>query len=214
MYIGRIVCVAQTSDERLCALYRVSSRSFPNRTAVVEKEKVRIVPKPGHENDVAKNPYIAYNCVRVVCDGEVAVVSNGSHTDPIAEKIDSGMGVRDALTLSLMTMDYEKDDYNTPRIAAVADKVDGATWLAIVREDGLEVRRIPLAPGHFAYVATYEENAILPRFSGHWTVNTAEEACHFILGGGVFAERKHPVAAVAAVAVDEGFALAAMDAAE
>lgn len=211
MYIGRIVCVGQTPDDRLCAAYRVSSRSFPNRMAVLEQDKVRIVPKPGHEADVAKNPYIAYNCARIVCDGEVAVLSNGSHTDPIAEKIASGMSVRDALAVSLMTMDYEKDDFNTPRIAAVVDKVDGASWLAIVREDGLEVRRVPLAPGHFAYVATYEENTIMPRLSGHWTAKTAEEACRFILGEGVFAERKNAVSAVAAVAAEEGFTLAAMD---
>ena len=74
MYIGRIVCVARTQDDRLCASYRVSSRSFPNRTAVIGENKVSIVPTAGHEADVHKNPYIAYNCVRIVCDGAVAVV--------------------------------------------------------------------------------------------------------------------------------------------
>ena len=76
MYIGRIVCVSRTKDDRLCASYRVSSRSFPNRTAVIGENKVSIVPKAGHEADVHKNPYIAYNCVRVICDGAVAVVTN------------------------------------------------------------------------------------------------------------------------------------------
>ena len=40
MYIGRIVCVARTADGRLCGAYRVSSRSFPNRTAVLTGDKV------------------------------------------------------------------------------------------------------------------------------------------------------------------------------
>ena len=52
MYIGRIVCVARTADGRLCAAYRVSSRMFPNRTAVVSEGKVSIIPKPGHEGDI------------------------------------------------------------------------------------------------------------------------------------------------------------------
>ena len=33
MYIGRIVAIARTKDNRGAALYRVSSRSFPNRMA-------------------------------------------------------------------------------------------------------------------------------------------------------------------------------------
>src|SRR5690606_1219105 len=99
MYIGRIVSVVQTPEGHLGAVYRVSSRSFPNRTAVVGETKVSIVPKAGHEGDIHKNPYIAYNCVQVVCGGMVAVVTNGSQTDPIAEKIAQGMPVRDALAL-------------------------------------------------------------------------------------------------------------------
>ena len=140
MYIGRIVCVAKTPDDRIVASYRVSSRSFPNRKAVISGNKVSIVPKEGHEGDIYKNPYIAYNCVRLVNDGEIAVVTNGSQTDPIAEKIISGMSIRDALVLSSMALDYEKDDYNTPRISAVADRVNNTGWLAVVRDDGLEVR--------------------------------------------------------------------------
>ena len=105
MYIGRIVCVAMTGDGRLCASYRVSSRSFPNRTAVIGADKVSIVPKEGHEGDIHKNPYIAYNCVRLVCGWEVAVVSNGTQTDPIAEKIALGIPPRDAIAGVLKSLD-------------------------------------------------------------------------------------------------------------
>jgi len=212
MYIGRIVSVSMTRDNRLCAAYRVSSRSFPNRTAVISERKVSIVPKPGHEADVQRNPYIAYNCVRLVADSKVAVVTNGSQTDPIAEKIDMGMPVRDALALSSLALDYEKDDYNTPRVSAVVDTRDSSGWLAIVRHDGLEVRRMPLTTGTLFYVATYEENSVLDGYGDAFDAASAEHACDFMLGGGVFAEREKPVTAVAAMAMPNGFQLFAKDA--
>ncbi len=212
MYVGRIVSVARTEDGRLSAVYRVSSRSFPNRTAVVGENKVSIVPKSGFEMDVHKNPYIAYNCVRVVRQGEVAVVTNGGHTDVIAEKIDQGMPPRDAILISSMALDYEKDSYNTPRITAVVDKRDGAGWLGIVRHDGLQVERIPLNYGRLLYVATYEENTIKADHGDEFPVETAEDACDYLIGGGVFAQRENAVTAVAAVATDKGFELFAKDA--
>ena len=212
MYIGRIVSIAKTQDGRLCGMYRVSSRSFPNRTAVVSEDKVSIVPKPGFETDVQKNPYIAYNCVRVVCGGNVAVVTNGSQTDPIAEKVAVGTPVRDAVAHSLLALDYEKDDYNTPRIVAVADKRDESGWLGIVRDNGLEVQRVALDAGRFWYVATYEENGVSPEQSGEFPAGAANAACSFVLSGGVFAERTNPVTGVAALATADGFELAVRDA--
>ncbi|HOZ48873.1 MAG TPA: IMP cyclohydrolase [Candidatus Hydrogenedentes bacterium] len=215
MYIGRIVSVAQTKNGDLCASYRVSSRSFPNRTAVVREGAVSIVPKPGFEADVYKNPYIAYNCVRLVCGDQVAVVTNGSHTDPIAEKMEQGMPARDALVLSMLALDFEKDQYNTPRISAVVDRRGTcAGWLGVVRDDGLEVRRMPLGPGRFFYVATYEENSPQDAYGGEYTAATADEACTFILGEDVFAERTNAVTAVAAMASGGGFELATRDAVE
>jgi len=211
MYIGRIVCVARTTDGRLCAAYRVSSRSFPNRTAYVIEDKVSIVPKPGFEGDIMKNPYIAYNCTRLVASGAVAVVTNGSHTDPIAEKIALGMPVRDALASVSLAMDFEKDQYDTPRISAVVDRRDDSAWLAIVRRDGLEVRSMKLAPGEYAHIATYEENTLAPPRPG-FTAADAETACDFVLSGGVFAERTHAVTGVAAMSVGGGFRLFEKDA--
>ena len=213
LYVGRIVCVARLGNGRLAAAYRVSSRSFPNRTAVLRDDAVSIVPKAGHEADVQKNPYIAYNCVRLVANETVAVVTNGSHTDPIAEKIAQGMPVRDAVALSNLALDYEKDQYNTPRISAVLDTRNDSAWLAVVRDDGLEVRRTTLEKGRFAYVATYEENKLTSHQSGEIDVDTPHALCEFILGRGVFAERTNPVSAVGAIAKDGGgFELAAHDA--
>jgi IMP cyclohydrolase len=211
MYIGRIVCVGRTADGRLCAAYRVSSRSFPNRTATISENKVSILPKAGFESDVFKNPYIAYNCARLVANGAVAVVTNGSHTDPVAEKIALGMPVRDALASVSLAMDFEKDQYDTPRISAVVDRRDDTAWLAIVRRDGIEVRAIQLAPGEYAHIATYEENTLsAPR--GGFTPGSAEQACDFMLAGGIFKERTNPVTAVAALSMADGFALHEKDA--
>ena len=85
MYLGRIVCAGMTRDGKPCAAYRVSSRSFPNRSAKLITGKIAILPRAGFESDLAKNPYIAYNCIRL--SGAVALATNGSQTDPIIEKI-------------------------------------------------------------------------------------------------------------------------------
>lgn len=174
--------------------------------------KVSIVPKEGHESDVMKNPYIAYNCVRLARAGEVAVVTNGSQTDPVAEKIDAGMSARDALALSLLTLDYEKDDYDTPRVAAVIEKGDRRGWLGVVRKDGINVAQAVTEAGNCHYVATYEENDVSPRYGGPAEAESPEEICDFLLGGGVFAERTNPVTAVAVLADQAGFAMAVKDA--
>ena len=211
MYIGRIVGVARTEAGALSVFYRVSSRSFPNRTAVAGDEVVSIVPKPGHEGDVRKNPYIAYNCVRIVCDGAVAVATNGGQTDPIAEKISMGMPVRDALALVHLALDYEKDQYDTPRISAVVDTEDDTAWLATIRNDGIEVRCVELEPGQYQYVATYEENSISDGQRGEFPAETPADGCAFVLNQGVFAERTNPVTGVCAMASGADFLLHALD---
>ena len=66
MYVGRIVAIGRTPGGANLAAYRVSSRSFPNREAVQGEGRCAVVPRAGHEADVSKNPYIAYNCLRIV----------------------------------------------------------------------------------------------------------------------------------------------------
>ena len=210
-YLGRIVVVGLTPSGKAMCGYRVSSRSFPNRRAVVDdvKQTVSIVPKPGHETDIARNPYIAYNCARVV--GPTAILSNGTHTDPLAERLLSGMSPRDALVYVLAALDYEKDSLNTPRIAAVVSEGDNAGWLGGVREDGLDVRRFALRPGECVHLSTYEHNIPSEEYRSSFSAETAVAACEFLLDGGVFAGFTNPVSAVAAVARDDGYDLAAID---
>ena len=206
MYVGRIVAVGCTQAGRLAVIYRVSSRSFPNREAQLKDGVVSIVPKKGSEGDVFKNPYIAYNCMRVV--GETAVATNGSQTDPIAEKIAAGVPVRDAMVSALLALDYEKDQYNTPRIAAAVTRGSGAGVLGVVREDGIEVCRMTLEPGACFYVATYETNRVLPDQTGAFDAEDAAAGAAFILSRGVFAEMTNPVSSACALEGESGFEIA------
>ena len=103
MYIGRFLVVGKTKEGKPFVCYRVSSRSFPNREAkIIDENTVAIIPKD--PNEVFKNPYIAYNCIKIVND--VVVATNGSHTDFIAEKLSFNYPKRDSLIYPLATLDY------------------------------------------------------------------------------------------------------------
>jgi len=211
MYVGRIVSIARNQSGKLCAMYRVSSRSFPNRMAKEMGKGIAIVPKPGHENDVLVNPYIAYNALRIV--GSHAVVSNGSHTDPIAEKIEKGYPMRDALAAALLGMDYEHDTLSTPRIAAVVDRLSGKAALGCIRADALLIREFDVKPRQAFYLATYEHNSpCSTQRDDAFDVSNANEACGYILSKGVFAKLERPVSAICAVEHSCGFETACRDA--
>jgi IMP cyclohydrolase len=205
-YLGRIVAVGKTKDGRNAAAYRVSSRSFPNRQIVELAGSLAVVPRKGFEQDVYKNPYIAYNCVRLA--GDWAVLTNGSHTDPIAERLHAGASPKDALALAMLALDYEKDQLNTPRIAALVRVSADTAWLAIVRHDALIVKEVPLEASRMSYLATYEANDIRAEQVVAIAAGTPEELARAACDGPGFAQFTQPVAAAAAVAVDGRFALA------
>ena len=113
MYVGRFVVAGPG-----IGAYRVSSRSFPNREITDRGGIMTVGPPPdAPETD---NPYIAYNCARAVEPGgqggdpRVAVIGNGSHVDPITEKLSLGYPARDALLVEAvreptLAATYEKD---------------------------------------------------------------------------------------------------------
>ncbi|MFC6735330.1 IMP cyclohydrolase [Halolamina salina] len=145
MYVGRFLVAAPG-----LAAYRVSSRSFPNRKVIDRDGSLTVVPTDDAEP--TDNPYVSYNCVRTVDDRELAVVGNGSHVDPVAEKLELGYPARDALVSALFALDFEKDDYDTPRIAAVVG-ADSAV-VGTVRRDALLGREVDEP----TLVATYEND--------------------------------------------------------
>jgi IMP cyclohydrolase len=151
-YVGRFVAVGRTTKDDILAGYRVSSRSFGNRKIIRNGDTCSVVP--ANADEYRDNPYISYNCLRR--HNDIVVVSNGSQTDPIIEKIGLGYPMRDALAASLLTLDFEKDKYDTPRIACVADWGKQSAAIAIVMPDKLEVRGIEMKPGKAYLIATYE----------------------------------------------------------
>lgn len=209
MYLGRIVSVGNTEKGKLYIAYRVSSRSFPNRMAKTFDDKASIIPKEGYEKDIFENAYIAYNCVKIVDD--IAIVSNGSHTDVIADKITLGMNIKDAMALSLIAMDYEKDDYNTPRVAGVVKgnpnkEGEIEAYIGIVSDSKILVEKIEQYKA--SYISTYEcDTPKNVKFRG----KTPEDSCQFIIDQGEFANFTNPVSSVAAIFENGKWNIASLD---
>ncbi|WIV67191.1 IMP cyclohydrolase [Natrialbaceae archaeon AArc-T1-2] len=188
MYVGRFLVVGPDAGA-----YRVSSRSFPNRKITARDDALTVGPT---ENaPPTDNPYVAYNCLRIVDApaGETVVFGNGSHVDPIAEKVELGYPARDALATALLALDYEKDDYDTPRIAATID-ADGEALIATVRKDALLVETVDEP----TLVATYEKDS--PEsfdFAARDAEAAAREAYDLAF--------EHAVCAAGIVRTDDGF---------
>lgn len=188
MYVGRFLVVAPE-----VGAYRVSSRSFPNRRIADRDGLLTVEPTPdAPETD---NPYVSYNCLQVVSppasDGQWVVVGNGSHVDPIAEKIELGYPARDALAEPLLALDYEKDDYNTPRIAGVVTAE--SAHIGTVRDDALLIKAVDEP----TLVATYEEDS--PR-AYEFAVEDAADAAESVYD----ADYEHAICAAAATVDADG----------
>jgi IMP cyclohydrolase len=174
MYVGRFLVVAPG-----VGAYRVSSRSFPDRVVRENEEGgYAVVPEDDYDN-----PYVSYNCLRHV-DDETTVLGNGTHVDPVTEKMEAGYPARDALALALLTLDYEKDDYDTPRIAGVVTPEEA--YVGTVTRDSVVVEAVEEP----TIVATYE---IQKPERVEFDVSTAEEAARRVYE----MEYEHPVTACA-----------------
>jgi len=190
MYIGRFVIVGRTPKGQWYLGYRVSSRSFPSRRIRLGTDRAAVLPTA--DAPPSDNPYISYNCLRH--HGDVAVVANGSHVDAIIDKVSLGYGLRDAMALSLLALDYEHDRYNTPRVTAGLEIGAGRGYLGIVAEDKLWVRRMAVSPGEALLVATYEHTDPSPI---HLAGDAPDALCQAIYE----CAYEHPVAALAVLPV-------------
>jgi IMP cyclohydrolase len=128
----------------------------------------------------------------------VCIVSNGSHTDVIADKIAVGMNIKDAMALSLLAMDYEKDDYNTPRIAGAITSTDNEdsyeAYIGIVTDGKVLVEKLDY--GKAAFISTYECQS--PE-DVEFTALDSVSAAKLILNEGEFEKFTNPVTSVASV---------------
>lgn len=204
MYVGRIVSVGLSEAGQLCVMYRVSSRSYPNRVIQELNGALAVLPAEGHHNDIYTSPYISYNCLRH--NARYAVVGNGTQADPIFEKLESGYSMRDALASVLLAMDYEHDDYSTPRIAAIIDKDTRKAALGVVRADGIESQVFSLEPGQYRYVSTYERNQLSRENEGFgFDASDVEAAANFIMSKGHFEHYTNAVSSAAAFESLDGF---------
>ena len=194
MYVGRIVVVGRTGGKSWAG-YRVSSRSFPNRIAEVRGSSILVSPLD--PKDLAKNPYIAYNCVRI--SGDVAVASNGTQIDMIMERVEDGSPPLDAIALSLVAYGYERDELDTPRIAGAV--YESRAWLGIAMKDEFRFKEIPLKDNDAFMVATYEKIGFEPvAVSGKNASVVAKAAFDLPF--------ERPVCSAAAFQGDKGFELA------
>jgi IMP cyclohydrolase len=211
MYVGRIVGVGRDESGALAAGYRISSRSFPNRTAEKAGNSVKIVVRPGSTDAASDSPYIAYECL--IWNGRFAVVSNGTHTQPIYERLKSGNTPRDAMVSVLTGLDREFDQHDTPRICGLIDFAADKLWLGSVTATSLAVMPVDVAEGQMAYITTYEFP--LPRseqIDSKFQVRDAHEVCRHIIGGSVFNGFESPICAAACVSTSEGCQIAFLDA--
>ncbi len=198
MYIGRLVALGATTTGKPAIAYRVSSRSFPNRQAVLNQNNIAIVPKPGHEKDIILNPYIAYTGLEVA--KEYAIASNGAHTTIIANKLRDGCCSRDALAQTLIAMDYEHDELDTPRIAAIVDPRKNQGYLGVVSKDSFHIQPFSLEAGRLYYLSTYGLNTpSCEQFCGGFYADSAGDVCQHILLGENFYSFTNPVLSAAAI---------------
>ncbi|MFB6283885.1 MAG: IMP cyclohydrolase [Halobacteria archaeon] len=168
MYLGRFLIIAPDFG-----VYRVSSRSFPDRVVRENDDGLAVVPEDDYDN-----PYVSYNCLRKT--GDLAVIGNGTHVDPLTEKIELGYPARDALALSLLAMDFEKDEYDTPRIAGVTGE---ESYVGIVSRDSLIIESVDEP----TLVSTYENQIPEPI---DFTPGNAEDAAKMAYE----LDYEHPVA--------------------
>jgi len=185
MYVGRIVAAGKTSKPFVA--YRVSSRSFPNRMVHLENNTASIQFKPDHTSD---NPYTTYNCIKIA--GDVFVVSNGTHTDGIVEKIEAGTDPEKAIHTTLEQMGYEKDELNTPRIAGAVHNDTG--YLGIVDTKGTRTASFALKDNSCRAIATYGLDL---ETEYPVTASTPGQLAHFVFDGGDFSTLDKPVCSAA-----------------
>lgn len=157
MYTGRTITASLQKDGAVIIHYLVNSRSFKNRILHPSEGTVAVVPDQNSLDDF-RNPYVTYNCLRH--NENICVISNGSQTDPIFEKIIRGTMPRDALAQVMYGMDYEFDSQDTPRIAACASLNEKKIFVGLIKNNELHIKEIQLNTNKLFLISTNEFSSI------------------------------------------------------
>ena len=203
MYVGRIVGVGRNRKGDLIAAYRVSSRLYPNRNAEKLGNTVKIIAQPGSADAASNSPYIALECL--IWNARFAVVSNGTHTRPIYERLKAGNAPRDAIVSVLVGLDREFDQRDTPRICGLVDLAENRVWLGSITAASLSVMPIEAQLGQLAYITTYEFP--LPRveqIDSDFDAADPNAICRHITNASVFSQFEDPVCAASWIASASG----------
>ncbi|WP_297510366.1 IMP cyclohydrolase [Thermococcus sp.] len=151
-YTGRTLGIGLMNGKPF-AFYLLCSRSFPKRKALIKANAAYIINQT--ETD---NPYVSYPVVRA--NERYTVVTNGLHTDFIFQALEWEKP-RKALVHVLDAMDYERDEYSTPRIAGVVERGSERGWLGFVGKEGLWVRELRLKEKRAFVTATYNVDGFI-----------------------------------------------------
>lgn len=174
--------------------YRISSRTFPDRTISVDGGSAHVHQR-GDEHD--DGPFIDHECLRIV--GPLAVVGNAGHVTAIADRLEAGSGPFDAATLVLAALGPMPDHQATPRIAAIT----GVGWerglLATIGAGWLQVEWVDSSDGSLTVLSTYDETAQITAPKAIAEDDPGAIAQELLTGEGWNAF-EHPVAALAATA--------------
>ena len=163
-YPGRIAAAGYGKNGEPVLLYAITGRSSNSRNRVFRLEDGVLRTEPYDPSKVEDPSLIIYNAMRYA--GETTVLTNGDQTDTIADFLNEGKSLEEAL----VTRTYEPDDPNfTPRIS-ITHSASGYT-LSIIRKNGDETERriysYGVENGVMHMIHTYmHDGSPLPSFEG------------------------------------------------
>lgn len=163
-YPGRIIIAGTDTKGVSFVLYAITGRSVNSRNRILVSDNGTVKTMPYDKALICDPSLIIYNAVKIA--GKYLICSNGDHTDTIADCLEKGETLEDAL--KKRTYEPDAPQY-TPRIAVVKD--DDCFRFGIIRREGGEACRkvwcYPFEKGIGYILHTYLGNGTpLPSFSG------------------------------------------------
>ena len=163
-YPGRIAAAGYGMNGEEVLLYAITGRSSNSRNRVFRLENGVLRTEPYDPSKVEDPSLIIYSAMRTA--GDTVVLTNGDQTDTIADFLEAGRSLEEALA----SRTYEPDAPNfTPRISITQD-TSGYT-LSIIRKDGDDtdrrIYRYGMEKGIMHMIHTYmHDGSPLPSFEG------------------------------------------------